>query len=131
MQRHIFFLTLGIFCSLPSFSEVTRLQFETTDGSVKQIPIENLEIIFEEGNLIATQDENELILPLDQLISMRFKDAESKISDMVIDPIKDLTLYDISGVKIGNYNSLEDLLNLPKGIYIIQDSKGNTIKISI
>ena len=96
-------------------------------------PQNNLEILVNGENL--TFSNTDLTIPVSSLISMEFTDYDD--SPAAIDTVKFdgnglVTVYNIDGTSVGSFDSYTDALSsLGKGVYVVKDTIGNSLKISV
>ena len=109
------------------------LKFTSNDGETYTIATNNLEILVS-GEAITFSNTN-LILPLSSLVSMEFTDYDENpaaVDSIVIEPTGAVMVYDINGLLVGSFDSYQDALeSLREGVFVIKDTKGNSLKISV
>ena len=122
--------------TIPSLAIAGRynsLKFSSSSGETFTVATNNLEILVNGENL--TFNNTNLTIPLSSLISMEFTDYEE--SPASIDIVKFdgngfVTVYNIDGTSIGYFDSYTDALSsLGKGVYVVKDKNGNSLKISV
>ena len=131
-----FFLMLLMTATIPSLAIAGRynsLKFSSSSGETFTVATNNLEILVNSENL--TFNNTNLTIPLSSLISMEFTDYEE--SPASIDIVKFdgngfVTVYNIDGTSMGYFDSYTDALSsLGKGVYVVKDTIGNSLKISV
>lgn len=115
-----------------SASAYDYLLFCEKGGAEKTISTTGLTISFSNGSLLATSaaDEN-LSIPLESLSFMKFSDTTSAetAATTVVGKVK---VYAVDGYFKGTFESVSKALaTLESGIYIVKDSQGKTVKISL
>lgn len=107
------------------------------DGSKAVLNVSGLRIVFSEGKLVATNDDGSRSVALSDLSKMYFaQDAEGKVtgietsvSDAVQQPV---VAYTLSGVRLGRYDNMAAARrSLPKGIYVMKQTNGKNMKITV
>ena len=131
-----FFLLLLMSVLAPSLAVAGRynsLKFTSNSGEIYTVATNNLEILVNGENL--TFSNTDLTIPLSSLISMEFTDYDD--SPAAIDTVKFdgnglVTVYNIDGTPVGSFGSYTDALSsLGKGVYVVKDTIGNSLKISV
>lgn len=114
----------------PAFAEYQSMQFDTLAGETYTISLTDLDIRFDNGNLTATGGGHTLVLPLDQMKTMQFSEEEAAIESLTINSECPAEVYDLKGVSLGKFSSLEQINDeLPAGIYIVRQADGLISKI--
>ena len=119
--------------SLAMAGRYSSLMFTSNSGEKYTIATNNLEILVNDENL--TFSNTDLTIPLSSLISMEFTDYDD--SPAAIDTVKLdgdglVTVYNIDGTSVGSFDSYTDALSsLVKGVYVVKDTIGNSLKISV
>ena len=108
------------------------MQFNTVDGERHYLPLENLEIVYENNVMVATQGANHLEIPLTELASMQFSDEEASVGLLHIDSKNPVEVFTLNGIFKGIFYSADDLnARIPAGIYVARDKNGTSLKIAI
>ena len=119
--------------SLAMAGRYSSLMFTSNTGEKYSVATNNLEILVNGENL--TFSNTDLTIPLSSLISMEFTDYDD--SEAAIDTVKFdgnglVTVYNIDGTSVGSFDSYTDALSsLGKGVYVVKDTVGNSLKISV
>lgn len=106
------------------------------DGSQTSLAVNQLELTFSDGQLVAKNADGTQSFTLSQLRKMAFSDSPG-----VVDAINTIDaqsandcpadIYTVSGIHAGTFEHIGDAqAALPKGIYIVKQ-KGQTYKISV
>ena len=126
-------LIAALFPSAAFSGRYNSLKFTSVSGETYTLASDNLEIFVEGENLAFNN--TELTLPLSSLVSMEFTDtydSPSAIEDIVFDRDGAVKVYDLGGTPTGSFDSFsEALASLPKGIYVIKDSNGYSLKVTV
>lgn len=104
---------------------------EAGGDTPEAVAANGLVITVEGDNLIATPSSgNALTFPLATLQGMEFSDTPLGIDEILTGGDGKFTVYDLSGVKAGEFTSLDEAsATLSHGIYIVKTSTGKTIKL--
>ena len=119
--------------SLAMAGRYSTLMFTSNTGEKYTVATNHLEILVNGENL--TFSNTDLTIPLSSLISMEFTDYDD--SPAAIDIVKFdgnglVTVYNIDGTSVGSFDSYTDALSsLGKGVYVVKDTFGNSLKISV
>ena len=108
------------------------LKFTSSTDETFIVATDNLEIFVEGETLIFSN--TDLTLPLSSLVSMEFTEDEntSKIEELVFDPNCSVKVYNVNGTPVGSFDSYSEALDsLGKGIYVVKDSNGNSLKVNV
>lgn len=132
----ILFLMLLMMALTPSMASAGRyssLKFTSESGETYTVATENLEILIQGANL--TFSNTNLIIPVSYLVSMEFgnfDDSSSEVNSAVADQNGVVSVFDINGTLLGSFGSYSEALgSLTPGIYVIMDSNGNSLKVSV
>ena len=103
------------------------MAFQTNDGAVRTITVEGLQMTYEDAKLIATTDNEQLVINLSELSKMYFTDTAAGIdtpleSQDAVDP--NTVVYNLQGMCVGRLQAQ------PKGIYIVK-TNGQTRKVTL
>ena len=129
MRKLIFILFL--FIGLGASAQYVSMQYDTAKGETYYSGLSNLEIVFKEGNMVATWGSNSLTLSLEDLKSMQFSLNPASVERVFARDNK-IVVYSMEGVSYGVFASLKDAIEkLPEGIYVAKDENGVTSKFVI
>ncbi|MDE6039648.1 MAG: hypothetical protein K2F75_06655 [Paramuribaculum sp.] len=114
-------------------AEYTTMTFTTTDNQATIISASALTITFSGKILIAESADSQIALPLDLMASMHFSeggDGELSAIDTILSDTATADVYTLDGIHAGRFTSVGEMHSqLPAGIYIIRNSKGETCKL--
>lgn len=131
-MRKFILLAILTLMSLPAFSEASRLVFTTTDGTTHAIAAMGLEIEFDECNMVASNGEESLTLPLAELATMEFAGQTSGTASVYTPGNRLVAVTGINGMPLGNFASLQEAHNaLRPGIYIVKNEQGEVTKLIV
>lgn len=109
------------------------LTFETADGAMQSIVIDNLNVTFSEGNIVAVAGEDNLTVPLADMTKMYFT-AEPHNETAISEAAKvetGVSVFSVSGVFVGRYANAQDAYSrLGKGLYVVK-TNGKTYKMTV
>ena len=109
------------------------LQFTKDNGKTYTILPNNLEFCFNED--LITFNNIDLHLPVTSVVSMEFTDNyvdPSGVEQIAVNTSGKIEVFTMEGKAIGGFDSYSDAINsLTNGIYVIKDSKGNSLKIKV
>lgn len=127
-----FLFIAAILSALQASAAFPSMMFHTSDGIDHIIGANGLKINYGSTALTArNSDGAELTLPLGNLEWMEFTDSEASASEIAAES-REVTVFGIDGLKIGDYASVEAAAELlAKGIYIVRATDGSTRKISL
>ena len=121
-----FVLAAIMTCRAQSFEYLT---FEKADGTLVSIPAEGLTLTFADGNLVSSDGTT---IPLSSLSKMFFTETSDIATVQANLPEGAVDAYTPSGIHVGTFGDTRDALNrLPKGFYVIRDTKGNILKTAV
>lgn len=117
-----------------SFAEgYSTLKFTSASGEVFTVETNNLEISVYGENLAFNN--TDLLIPLSTLETMEFidhYDGPAAVETVVASFESTVLVYGIDGKVVASFDSYtEALSSLGKGVYVIKDANGKTLKISI
>ena len=119
--------------SLAMAGGYSSLMFTSNTGEKYTLATNNLEILVNGENL--TFSNTDLTIPLSSLVSMEFTDYDDSpaaIDSVTFDGNGLVTVYNIDGTSVGSFDSYTDALSsLGKGVYVVKDTIGNSLKISV
>lgn len=107
-----------------------KMVFELSDGSVHEVGSENLKIVFQNGDMVASNASESLSLPLADLAVFYFS-GTSGISGLMENNDEAVEVFTPAGICLGSFGS-ESVARqqLPKGVYLLK-SNGSTRKVFI
>ena len=137
MKKFSLLFLMALMMALPSSlamaGRYSYLEFTSNTSEIYTVATNNLEILVNGENLIFSN--TDLMIPLSSLISMEFTEYDD--SPAAIDTVKFdgnglVTVYNIDGTALGSFDSYTDALSsLGKGVYVVKDTIGNSLKISV
>ena len=106
------------------------LVFQQADGTATSVAIDDLTIAVSGTQLVVTSSSGTQTFALSDLSKMYFSQTAG-IADIAADKAQTLEVYNLSGQKLGTFESLGHARQqLEKGIYLVK-ANGKTSKISI
>ena len=119
--------------SLAMAGRYNSLKFTSNSGEIYTVATNNLEVLINGENI--TFSNTDLTIPLSSLVSMEFTDYDDSpaaIDTVTFDGNGLVTVYNIDGTSVGSFDSYTDALSsLGKGVYVVKDINGNSLKISV
>ena len=119
--------------SLALAGRYTSLKFTSDSGETYTVGTNNLEILVQGESL--TFNNTNLMIPLASLVSMEFADYDespASIDEMVFDPSSNVMVFDLNGTGLGSFGSFSEAFgSLGKGLYVIKDANGNSLKVNV
>lgn len=116
--------------SVGASAEFLSMKYDTNKGESFYSGLSDLEIVFKDGNLIATWDSNSLTLPLEDISSMQFSTEPASVEKILVD-VK-IEVYGLDGVYYGLFENLKKAcIELSEGIYIAKTEDGITSKFVV
>ena len=104
--------------------------FQQADGTATSVAVDDLTIAVSGTQLVVTSSSGTQTFALSDLSKMYFSQTAG-IADIAADKAQTLEVYNLSGQKLGTYESLDHARQqLEKGIYLVK-ANGKTSKISI
>ena len=123
MTKRFITLCMAAILSLGAWAdEYPYLVFENSDGSTKVVSVENLKIVFSDGNLVATSDKGGASIPLSTLAKMYFSATSTLegINSIDMRMAEEGYVYNLQGVRVAKAPKEGNrLYDLPNGVYII------------
>lgn len=106
------------------------LTFRMADDTEISVSADNLAMNYKDGYLQLNSSSVDKAIPVDQIKSMKFTSYSAGIQD-IIDAQADGEYYNLSGICVGRYSSVENARKaLPSGIYIVKSEK-KTFKVTL
>ena len=109
------------------------LTFTSNGGETYSVSTNNLEILISGDNL--SFNNTDIIIPLSTLMSMEFADYDDSpagVDSFVTDGSGAVTVFTIDGTVVGAFGSYSVALrSLTRGIYVIKDENGKSIKVKV
>ena len=129
MRKLIFILFL--FIGLGASAQYVSMQYDTAKGETYYSGLSNLEIVFKDGNMIATWNSNSLILPLENLSAMQFSTSPTSVEELLAGDVK-IEVCSLDGVFYGSFANLKEAYKyLSEGIYVARTENGVTSKFVV
>ena len=133
-MRKFILLAAALVMSLSAMAyDYPYLALESSDGTLRTVEIEGLSLAIENGQLILTNPDSNVVLPLSDLNKMYFSTTTTSISGVTDKGTisGEVEVFDLKGVAMGKYVSLnEAVASLTHGTYLIKSSL-KTIKIAV
>lgn len=105
--------------------------FQTTDGTIHAMAVESLNMEINNGQLVATNNEETQTFTLTDLSRMFFCTDSTGIEEVFSDDAGEVTVFTVMGVFVGKYPNANEAVNaLNGGVYLLK-TKYNTIKIAV
>ncbi len=132
MKKIVLFLITAVASIGASAQTYSYLTFSETSGTETSISVSGLSITYSNGNMIATNSAGTTTIALTSLSKMYF--SETATVGIVINKAskaQPVTVYSVSGVKIGSFTNATALkAALRQGVYVIE-ANGETSKILV
>lgn len=110
----------------------SHLVFRTIDGNAYSITALGVDITFADGNMVATNADETVTLPLASLASMEFGDQVTSLTDIAADFDGAVAVAGLGGQAFGTYASMAEARRLlAPGIYVAANQAGQTIKFIV
>lgn len=99
------------------------LTFHMSDNTELSVPAGNLKMDYSEGVIRISADSVNNTIEVNTIKSMKFTSSPAGIDDIIDNSQgQDKELFDLSGVRIGTFGSLDDARTmLPSGIYVVKN----------
>lgn len=111
--------------------EYPYMIFQTTDGTIHAMAVESLNMEINNGQLVATNNEETQTFTLTDLSRMFFCTDSTGIEEVFSDDAGEVTVFTVMGVFVGKYPNANDAVKvLDGGVYLLK-TKYNTIKIAV
>lgn len=119
--------------SIASASSFKYMEFKTKAGITYTIGSNGLVLTVSGETLSAVNSADEhLTFPVAELQSMQFTDVSSGVEALSINEDGEISVFDLNGIKIGKFVSLDSASqSLDSGVYIIKNKAGQTFKTII
>lgn len=132
MKKLLLMFMLCAASSIVANAEYSLMKFTGTDGEVSYLSVENLEIVFDNGMMIASSNGGSVEFPLADIASMEFSNDSATVIEINSLTEGEVDVYSIDGKPFGKFDSASIALeNLPAGIYVMNKKDGSTIKITV
>lgn len=130
MKRFVFLVLLALTWGKIVASDYPFLNIEQTNGAITTLESTGLTITFTDGKMVASQNGSSTTFSLIDLNKMYFGTTNG-VKLLESENEKSFTVYNISGIKIGEFENTSDINNkLNKGIYIVEKG-GKSYKLSV
>lgn len=124
-------LSVAVASTVASASDYPMMKFELGDGSSLTLATDGLSLAFEDGVLRAEHSGGVASIALDQLTKFYFVADPSGIESLNPGDTQRVTVYSITGMQLGVYESVDDARKvLPKGLYIFKTAQ-KTFKTTV
>ena len=111
--------------------EYPYMIFQTTDGTIHAMAVESLNMEINNGQLVATNNEETQTFTLADLNRMFFCDDTTGIDEVFSADTGEVSVFTVTGVFVGKYPNANEAVNaLNGGVYLLK-TKYNTIKIAL
>ena len=105
-------------------SDFPWLTFTMNDHTQISVASDNLTMNYVDNNLVLKSTTVDQTIPVAQISSMEFTSSPSGIKDLLAGEGSQSEFYNLSGVKVGKFSSLEEAReSLPSGVYILKNDK--------
>lgn len=126
-----FICLLMLLVSLGASAQYMSMKYDIKEGEPVYSGLSNLEIVFKDGNMIATWDSNSMTIPLEDLNSMQFSTSPASIEKLLADDVK-IEVYNLDGNACGSYANMKEASKfLSAGIYVARTENGVTSKFVV
>lgn len=107
------------------------LTFSLSDNTEMSVPSGNLFMSYKDGILLLSSDGLNESIPVENIKSMKFSTTSSGVNDILDNHNAEAEYYNLSGIKVGKFNSIDEARKaLPAGIYIAK-GKVKTFKVTL
>lgn len=118
-------LTVG-FCSAATF-DFSYLTFQNTDGTKLSVPVDGLEITYNDGQLTFVVDGKTTSLEVSDLNKMFFTNEPAGINGILANEDGQVDIYTLTGIAMGHYTTIDEARSvLPRGIYVAKSKNQNS-----
>lgn len=131
-MKKILTMTLGLVLSALSASAAPYLCIYTIIGgdTPEVIGADGLTLSVENENLMITKEGAARSIALNTLVGMEFSEDTTLGIDAILSSDSSFELYDLGGVKIGEFSSLDQAsAALSQNVYVIRSANGKSFKI--
>jgi len=100
-----------------------------SDGMQTSLASEGLKLTFDDGQLLAVNDNGSKTFTLTDLASMHFSETGSTtgIDKQLTADSQELNVYTLSGMYVGTFDSMSNLKSqLQSGVYVVKQNKKST-----
>lgn len=132
-MKHLSIIIVALLSYLSANADIYQsMMFETGNGDITVVSAQDLEITFTDTDLVATNADESISLPLSELTSMMFTDREPTSVKEVLSYTGQVNVCTIAGVDCGSFASTHEALSeLGDGIYIFTYDNGTSLKIAV
>lgn len=131
MKRLLLTLFIVVTSLMARADDYPYMIFQTTDGTIHAMAVESLNMEINNGQLVATNNEETQTFTLTDLNRMFFCDDTTGIDEVFSDDAGEVSVFTIMGIYVGKYPDANEALKLlDKGLYILK-TKSNTVKIAV
>lgn len=131
MKRLLLTLFIVVTSLMARADEYPYMIFQTTDGTIHAMAVESLNMEINNGQLVATNNEETQTFTLTDLSRMFFCTYSTGIEEVFSDDAGEVTVFTVMGVFVGKYPNANEAVNaLNGGVYLLK-TKYNTIKIAV
>ena len=129
MRKYICLLMLLL--SFGASAQYMSMKYDMKEGESVYSGLSNLEIVFKDGNMIATWDSNSLTISLEDLSSMQFSTTPASVEKLLADDVK-IEVYNLDGAAYGTFANLKEACKfLSEGVYVARTENGVTSKFVV
>ena len=128
MKRSLFVLATALCVMMAQAADYPYLVFTNTGGTTTVLGVANLTLTVSGNSLEVSNTEGTTTFVLTELANMQFsKDGSTILAvDQVLDAEQPVSVYSMTGVLLGTYNSLtEGVEALCAGAYVIKQGKNS------
>ena len=131
MKRLLLTLFIVVTSLMARADDYPYMIFQTTDGTIHAMAVESLNMEINNGQLVATNNEETQTFTLTDLNRMFFCDDTTGIDEVFSDDAGEVTVFTVMGVFVGKYPNANEAVNaLNGGVYLLK-TKSNTVKIAV
>lgn len=109
------------------------LKFTMDNGQTYVVETYNLE--FTVGADHITFNNTNLTIPVNSVVSMEFTDpftGPAEVDKIEFNTAEGVEVFTVDGMTLGAFNTCAEAIgSLSKGVYVIKDAKGNSLKIRV
>lgn len=98
------------------------LTFQTIDGSVQSVDVDQLTLIISDGQLVVQNGKTDATFAISNMSKMYFSTVAAGIADVVADTENGIVeVYSVNGTLVGRFDTMmQTLSSLTNGIYVIK-----------